>query len=88
MIDKVIGASHGYQDDGPRPTALFLRPTLAWGPLLGSLGFPLKISQVLLRRPSLAWGPLAGLSRYFFVWMFLFSFFFFQCQHPGYPFRI
>ena len=40
LIDKVIGASHGYQDDGPRPTApFFLRPTLAWGPLLGSLGF-------------------------------------------------
>ena len=36
-----IGALHGYQDDGPRPTApLFLRPNVAWGPLLGALGFP------------------------------------------------
>ena len=80
LIEKVIGASHGYQDDGPRPTApFFLRPTVAWGPLLGALGFPLMISKVLLRRPSLAWGPLAGLSRLFFrfgVFVFLFVFLF------------
>ena len=82
---------NGYQDDGPRPTALFLRPTLAWGPLLGSLGFPFKISQVLLRRPSLAWGPLAGLSRLFFrfgVFVFLFVFLFLSVSILVTPFTV
>ena len=92
MNDKVIGASHGYQDEGPRPTApFFIRPTLAWSPLPGSLDFLYKISQILLRRPSLAWGPLAGLSRLFFrlvVFVFLFVFLFLNVSILDTPFKI
>ena len=75
---KLLGHRMGTRMMGLAPRPLFLRPSVAWGPLPGSLGFPLKISQFLLRRPSLAWGPLAGLSRLFFrlgvfVFLFLFS---------------
>ena len=64
---------------------------MAWGPLLGALGFPLMISKVLLRRPSLAWGPLAGLSRLFFrfgVFVFLFVFLFLSVSILDTPFMI
>ena len=67
LNDKVIGASHGYQDDGPRPTAPFSQANFGLGPTSGLSRFSLND---FLRRPSLAWSPLAGLSRLFFCFSF------------------
>ena len=85
---KLLGHRMGTRMMGLAPRPLFLRPSVAWGPLPGSLGFPQKISHFLLRRPSLAWGPLAGLSRLFFIFSFgcfLFSFFLFSVSASWIP---
>ena len=77
LNDKVIGASHGYQDDGPRPTAPFFSGQLWLGAHFWALSVFLKGFLIFFCAGHLWLGArLLGSLVYFFVLEFLFSFLF------------
>ena len=71
----------------PRPP-FFSQANFGLGPTSGLSRFSLKDFSGSFAQAISGLGPTCwalSIILYFFVWVFLFSFFFFLCQHPGYP---